>query len=235
MKTTTIIAKSLLATLLLFSPLLNAQYCQKCVYNADRDQYSCANDCIYNGWGCGGCCHLNAGHTECYVGGCCLYNPQSGGLCYDKTGASCGNFSCSQIGLPLLGSPDATRTVLSNVYWVTDKEFAGTIGKYSKSFETAVASFQALVTDSPKESMKEYDSRKFAAVLRPHFPAEITVTHAGGSDWVIHLNKADTELEGPRAPNMLEIVGDHWTLVSHQDHPQDQPAQKYEVASGDIR
>jgi hypothetical protein len=83
--------------------------------------------------------------------------------------------------------------------------------------------------------MKEYGSLVFHAVLRPHFPAEITVTHAGGSDGVIHLDKADTELESPHPAKMLEVVAERWTLVSHEDHPQDQPAEKYVVASGEIR
>jgi hypothetical protein len=68
------IITGLIATILLFSPFLNAEYGQKCVFNADRDPYGCGSDGILKGEGCG--CHSHAGH----VGGCCQYIPQSGGL-----------------------------------------------------------------------------------------------------------------------------------------------------------
>jgi hypothetical protein len=247
------------AVLLLPTIHLSATFCQLCQYNAERDQYACANDCTNNGEGCGGCCHLNPGHTECFVGGCCLYNPQSGGLCYDQTGIQCGNFGCQKPGLPALAddqtaafklsiwkmdrlspvlpmsSPANPETLLSEVNWVANKDFPEVISKYSRSFAQAIASFQHILADRPNQSMKEYGTLKFSAILRPHFPAEITVTHAGGSDWVVHLDRADTQSEGPLAPNILEIVDNKWTLVSHLPHPSTTPPQRHVVATGTVQ
>jgi hypothetical protein len=125
MKTISIVTGGLIVTILLFSPLLKPEYCQKRVFNADRDQYGCGSDCIHNGEGCGGCCHSNAGH----VGACCQYNPQSGGLRYDKTRASYGNFSCT--GGALAVSPDAPTTMFNEVNWITNHGVPGEDRKIS--------------------------------------------------------------------------------------------------------
>lgn len=159
----------------------------------------------------------------------------SGGLCYDNAGVSCGNpFSCSG-GTVNISFDVTSATFLNQESWITDKAFPEAIGKHSRSFQKAIASFQRIVAANPKLAMKEYGSLVFHVVIRPHFPEKITVTHAGGSDWVVYLEKADTELEGERAPNMLEVVGNEWRLVSHQPHPDDEPAEKYVVASGKVR
>ena len=243
----------LTAILLFFSANLLAQSCLYCKYRPISDTFICAGTCTAPG-GCNGCCKKLELGTVCYVGGCCLWNPQSGGLCYDQTGVSCGNqYSCSRGGAPSdesaptmasLKNPgtlpffaDAvSKTVLSTVDWITRTDFPQAIGKHSKSFQKAISGFQAIAADNPKQTITEYGFLAFNIVVRHNFPAKVTVSHAGGSDWVIYLDRADTEMEGPHAPTMLEIVGNRWTLVSHQTkHTDDEAEERYVIATGTIQ
>jgi hypothetical protein len=238
---------SLIVVLLLSSANSIAQSCTLCAYRELTDTFNCQGTCT----AAGGCCcviTVQRGGESCYTGGCCLYNPQSGGLCYDSTGASCGGRSCpggavtrpGQMSFvePLLVAPsDPSVTVLAKVEWIANKDFPDQIRQYSKSFGNAVEGWQGIVAKNPEWSVKEYDSSsKFHMIVRPHFPVEITVTHAGGDDWVIYFDRADTKMEGPRAPIMLEIVGNQWKLVSHQMmHADDKNNEKYVVASGTVQ
>ena len=243
MKTARIIA------VLLLLPASSVAQRGYCAYHALTDTFTCQSTCTSDG-GCVGCCTIKVENNGevCWVGGCCLYNPQSGGLCYDQTGASCGAQPCQKgavvadpdrisFTVPLKATQgDSSLTVLGKVSWIVNKNFPKEIGKYSRTFGSAVAGWQDVVADNPESSVKEYDRRKFHMIVRPHFPVEITVSHAGGTDWVVYLDRADTELEGPRAPIMLEIVGNQWTLISHtMIHADDKGDEKYIVARGSIQ
>jgi hypothetical protein len=133
-------------------------------------------------------------------------------------------------------SGNPSLTVLGTVRWMTDKDFPDKIIKYSRSLGSAVAGWQSVVADRPASAVKEYDYRKFHAIVRPHFPVEVTVSHAGNDNWVVYLDKADTKLEGPHAPIMLEIWGNQWTLVSHKmNHSDGGTDEKYVVAAGTVQ
>jgi hypothetical protein len=126
-------------------------------------------------------------------------------------------------------------TVLGKVKWIQKKDFPSKIIRYSPSLGAAVAGWQSVVADSPESTVKQYGRRKFHMIVRPHFPVEVTVSHAGGDNWVVYLDKADTEREGPHAPIMLEIWGNTWTLVSHKmNHSDDEGDEKYMVATGAV-
>jgi hypothetical protein len=237
---------SLAPMLLLLSANLMAQ-CTYCAYHPLTDTFTCQSTCTASG-GC--CCVIKeqAGGESGYEAGCCLYDPQSEGLCYDSTGASCDGRSCPKIAvdnldqisladLPQTVTTNSSTTVLSKVNWMVNKDFPVQIRKYSRSFGNAVEGWQGIVADNPGWTVKKYDSSsKFHMIVRPHFPVEITITHAGGDDWVMYFDRADTKMEGPRAPIMLEIVGNQWTLVSHQmAHADDKNDERYVVASGTVQ
>ena len=239
---------SIIAALVLFAANLMAQ-CGYCAYHASTDTFTCASTCTASA-GCLGCFEimLVKGGEVCYVGGCCLYNPESGGLCYDQTGDSCGAQPCPKGAVvadpdriifrgPAQGVlSDSRLTVLGKVNWMVNKDLPKEISKYSRSFGSAVAGWQAVVAQSPESTVKEYDRRTFHMIVRPHFPVEITVSHAGGNDWVVYLDRADTKSEGPSAPIMLEIVANRWTLISHRMmHANDKGSEKYVVAEGTIQ
>jgi hypothetical protein len=154
-------------------------------------------------------------------------------------GTQCGGFACKQgtlVADRLTPADDPTPvTELKTVRWVSNSNFSSAVGKYSRSFEKMIATFQAIVADNPKATIKEYGSLHFNGVVRSGFPAKVTVTHSGGDDWVVYVDKPDTEAEGSRAPTMLEIVGAEWKLISHQmDHPDNEPGEKYIVGSGQL-
>jgi hypothetical protein len=238
--------------LVLYSLQLQAQHCDYCQYHIVTDRYTCVATCTSIGEGCGGCCTLQEGGQVCFVGGCCSIVPGVGGVCYDKTGNSCGNFSChggaarpvslddAPLSLQGLGASTpvdkSRKTILSEVPWIADANFPTRIEKYSASIARAVAAFQAIIASAPTNSMKEYDSRRFNVVVRPGFPAKATVSHATGDKWVLYLDRADTEQEGPTAPILLEIEGNHWILSRAQATPaDDQKAHKrHAVAEGTV-
>lgn len=202
---------------------VQAQTCASCYYKPLQDRYGCAYSCTDPGEGCGGCCVLIEQGQACYVGGCCLIQGQSG-FCYDKTGDSCGNnYACPGYTAPtslketaLPGFQDSNsserRTVLSDVPWIADRDFPARLRKFSPTMARAVALFQDTVATAPKTSMKEYGVRTFSAVLRPHFPSKVKVSHATTDKWAVYLEKADTEKEGPTAPVMLQIDGNRWIM-----------------------
>lgn len=231
---------SMILVLLLCATELVAQ-CQYCQYHSQTNTYTCPSTCTYAA-GCTGCCviHIVAGQEYCYVGGCCTYQPppNTGYICMDPTGDDCGDNPCPGYTLPTeaLFSESSQRVVLSKVIWITDKNFPVVIGRVSNSFQKAIAAFQDIVVRTPGYSMKEYDWRSFQMTVRPHFPVKITVSHPGGDNWVIYLDKPDTEAEGPQAPSMLEIVGNQWRLISHQvEHATDKSNDKYVIASGTVQ
>jgi len=221
---------TLLVVLLLCPAYFLAQECMFCRYDITKDIYHCEGTCTSSGEGCGGCCYRQQGGQVCWVGGCCYIVPGVGGVCYDKTGASCGNFSCQGITSPVQASDTRQPTHLNTVNWVMNTKFPAEIGRYSKSFEKVLTSFQLIVSSSPEQTVRENDVRKFNVVVRRGFPVMATVSHATTDKWVLSLDRADTEKEGVRAPIMLEIVGNQWTLISHAANKEE----KFVVGSGTI-
>ncbi len=248
--------KLLSVALILFScswQAVQAQECSYCFYKPTQDRYGCASSCTDPGDGCGGCCKLVDQGTACYVGGCCLI--QGGhGFCYDRTGATCGNdYSCpngtastSSLGasgalkdtaLPGFQNPNSSenRTLLTDIPWITDKDFPKRLREYSPSMATAVALFQDTVAADPKTSMREYGVRTFSAVLRSGFPSKVKVSHAATVKWAVYLEKADTEKEGPKAPVMLQIDGNNWTMYRALETPGPDGHLREAVAEGTIQ
>ena len=238
------IAFSLLFVALMFAVNLTAQ-CTYCAYRALSDTFSCQGTCSADA-GCSGCCYIKREKLGevCIAAGCCTNTP-IGAVCYDQSGASCGAQPCQQGAVlgqisfanPLQNDPSSpSLTVLGTVKWIIDKNFPDKILKYSKSLGSAVGGWQSVVADSPESTVKEYDHRKFHMIVRPHFPVEVTVSHAGDDNWIVYLDRADTKLEGRYAPIMLEIWGNQWTLVSHKmAHSDDEEDEKYIVATGTVQ
>jgi hypothetical protein len=130
---------------------------------------------------------------------------------------------------------DDGKTALSNVTWITNAEFSDIVMKDSASLGRAVAGFQHIISESPRQTMKEYDSRVFHVIVRRGFPVTVTVTHAGGNTWTVSVDKPDTQSEGPHAPSLLEIVGNDWQLICHLPHSEDQAPTKIVVAKGTVQ
>ena len=82
--------------------------------------------------------------------------------------------------------------------------------------------------------MKEYDVRTFRAVLRPHFPSTVKVSHATTDKWAVYLEKADTGKEGPNAPVMLQLDGNRWTMYRALSTPGPDGHLREAVAEGTV-
>lgn len=230
------LAKLFITLLLLCACCVAQGYtCAYCQYRPLTDLWRCVATCTSTGDGCGGsCCHTEEGGQVCWVGGCCSIVPGGGGVCYDASGSSCGAFACW---LPAQGTTllpqDSTvqRTSLKTVHWITNTDFPLKIGHYSKSFERALAALQLIINSGPDQTVKDHDSRKFYVTARPGFPVKVTVSHATGDQWVVYLDRADTEAEGVHAPILLEIVGNKWTLLSPWD---ENSKRKFVVGTGNV-
>ena len=242
--------KVLLVTLVLLlscSQVAQSQECSDCFYKKTQDRYGCVSSCTDPGGGCGGCCKLVDQGNACYVGGCCLIQAQHG-FCYDRTGASCGNqYGCSngtvassaalKEHLLAFQNSDSSehRTVLSDVPWIADKDFPSRLRQYSPTIAKAVALFQETVATAPETSMKDYAVGTFSAVLRPHFPSKVKVSHATTDQWAVYLEKADTEKEGPNAPVMLQVNGNTWTMYRALPTPGPDGHLREAVAEGTVQ
>ena len=200
----------------LWSPLLHSQTCEDCQFN-DNGTVSCVLTCPYTGSGCLGCCYISNHNQVCYTGGCCNCIPGQGCICTDQSGAGCNNFSCKKGTGPsdpiiLKDSLGLSHEVpLKQTVWGQENALLENVSSHSRTFGKIVASVQAMASDGAV--INEGQRIKFLVAIRQHYAVkpEIFWYH---DTWRVEIDSPDP-LEGPAAPNVLEIVGREWQLIHH--------------------